>query len=122
MKNLYRLDKEANDEDRVHLIERYSENGLGYFNKENELLGVYLPGFGRGLVLSKDDEVGIELLKLKHSKKGQRTLIPIENQAGINFFESNGFKKGNKCSRMILGKENKWNPKYIYSYGSGYCG
>jgi hypothetical protein len=46
----------------------------------------------------------------------------IENQEGINFLEKQGLKKGAKCSRMILGKQNRWNPQYIFSYGGGYCG
>lgn len=49
-------------------------------------------------------------------------MLPIENREGINLLMKNGLKKGDKCSRMVLGKENKWNPNYIYSYGSGYCG
>jgi len=120
--SVYNLDQDANGENRMHLIDKYYENGLGYFNSDNELLGFYLPEFGRGLVLCRDEQAGVELLKLKHSKKGKRTLLPIENQNGINLLENCGLKKGDKCSRMILGKENKWNPKYIYSYGSGYCG
>ncbi|MBL4704949.1 MAG: GNAT family N-acetyltransferase, partial [Flavobacteriales bacterium] len=107
---------------RTHLIDKYFSTGVGYFNIENELVGFYLPDFGRGLVLSKDKKAGIELLKLKHSKKGQRTLVPIDNEDGVKFFENNGFKKADKSSKMILGKENKWIPSYIYSYGSGYCG
>jgi GNAT superfamily N-acetyltransferase len=121
-KNVYKLDQDANGENRRHLIDKYYENGLGYFNNDNKLLGFYLPRFGKGLVLSRDEQAGTELLKLKHSKKGKRTLLPIENENGINLLMNSGLKKGDKCSRMILGKENKWNPKYIYSYGSGYCG
>lgn len=122
LKSVYKLDQDVNGEDRTHLIDKFYENGFGYFNSDNELLGFFLPGFGRGLVLSRDERAGIELLKLKHSKKGKRTLLPIENQNGINLLENKGLKKGAKSSRMILGKENKWNPKHIYSYGSGYCG
>ncbi len=120
--SIYRLDQETNAENRTHLIHRYYKNGFGYFNNDNKLLGFYLPEFGRGLVLSRDEQAGIELLKLKHSNKGKRTLLPIENQIGIKLLENIGLKKGNKCSRMILGKENKWIPNNIYSYGSGYCG
>lgn len=120
--NLYEMDKAINDENRIHLINRYYKTGLGYFNCDNELLGFYLPDFGRGLILSKDKEAGIKLLKLKHSKKGQKTLLPIENQDGINFLKEHGLKEGLRCSRMILGKENDWNPQYIYSYAGGHCG
>lgn len=122
IENAAKLDMEANAENRMHLLENYYKTGFGYFNNENELLGFYLPDFGRGLVLSRDEQAGIELLKLKHSKKGKRTMLPNDNKVGIDFLEKSGFKKGNKCSRMILGKENKWNPNFIYSYGSGYCG
>lgn len=122
LEGLYKLDEDANGENRTHLIDKYYSTGLGYFNNENVLLGFYLPDFGRGLVISKDKKAGIELLKLKHSKLGMRTLLPIENKDGIELLESTGLKKGDKWARMILGKENKWIPKYIYSYGSGYCG
>jgi len=122
LESVYKLDFETNAEDRTHLIDKFYNNGFGYFNDDNELLGFYLPEFGRGLVLSKDKQAGIELIKLKHSTKGKRTLLPIENQNGIKTLEKIGLKKGEKCSRMILGKENKWVPNNIYSYGSGYCG
>ncbi len=121
LESIYKLDRDANGEDRTHLINKYYGSGFGYFNN-NELRGFYLPNFGRGLVLSKDENAGIELLKLKHSKKGMRTLLPVDNVDGINFFDRNGLNKGGTCSKMILGKENNWNPTYIYSYGSGYCG
>ncbi len=122
LEKVYQLDKDANAENRAHLIDKYYEGGLGYFTEENELLGFYLPHFGRGLVVSVDKEVGIELLKLKHSKKGKRTLLPIENEDGIDFFKKSKLLEGEQCSRMILGKDNNWNPRFIYSYGSGYCG
>ena len=122
LESVYKLDLDANGENRTHLIDKFIEDGIGYFSRENELLGFFLPNFGRGLVLSRDEQAGVELLKLKHSKKGKRTLLPIENLNGINLLENYGLKKGDKCSRMILGKENIWTPQYIYSYGSGYCG
>ena len=120
--SVHKLDLETNSEDRTYLIDKFYNRGFGYFNDQNELLGFYLPEFGRGLVLSKDTPAGIELLKLKHSTKGKRTLLPIENQNGIKLLEKMGLKKGEKSSRMILGKENEWIPNNIYSYGSGYCG
>jgi len=122
LESVYKLDQETNAENRTHLIDKYYKNGFGYFNRDNKLLGFYLPEFGRGLILSRDVQGGIELLKLKHSSKGKRTLLPIENQNGTQLLENIGLKRGDKCSRMILGKENKWKPNNIYSYGSGYCG
>ena len=122
LEDLVKMDRDANDEDREHLISKYYKTGFGYFNNDNKLLGFYLPDFGRGLVISKQKKAGIELLKLKHAQKGKKTLIPIENLDGIRFFENSGLKEGLKCSRMVLGKENDWNPECIYSYGGGHCG
>jgi hypothetical protein len=122
LKAVYQLDRIANGENRTHLIDKFYIKGRGYFNSENELLGFFLPDFGHGLVISKDKQAGIDLLRLKHANKGKRTLLPMENQEGIDYLINQGFKKGDPCVRMILGKENKWHPKYIYSYGSGYCG
>ena len=121
-KNVCKLDRDANGEDRPHLIDKYYGNGQGYFNNDNELLGFYLPDFPRGLVLARDPQAGIELLKLKHSKKGKRTMLPMENHEGVNWLEKQGLQKGESYPRMILGEENYWNPEYIYSYGSGFCG
>lgn len=122
LKYLYELDKNANDEDRIHLLNKFSQNGLGYFSNDNELLGFYLPEFGQGLIISINQEAGKELLKLKHSKKGRKTMLPMHNQDGINFLMKTGLKAGNRCSRMVLGKQNNWTPEYIYSYAGGYCG
>ncbi len=121
LKDIYKLDSYTNGENRKHLIDKFCKNGVGYF-RNNELQGVYLPDFGRGLVLSKEKYAGIELLKLKHSKNGRISLLPTENEDGLDYFEKSGLKKGYKCSRMILGKEIDWNPENIYSYGGGYFG
>lgn len=116
------IDLEINGEDREHLIKRYFEGGWGFFNASDEMLGFYLPGFGRGLVLAKSTESGTELLKLKHARKDVRTLLPEENRVGIQFLKSLGLKEGPKCVKMYLGEKNDWKPSLIYSYGSGFCG
>ncbi|MGD8778843.1 MAG: GNAT family N-acetyltransferase [Ignavibacteria bacterium] len=122
LEHVIMLDSITNGENRSHLIRKYFKGGFGYYSTDNELLGFYLPCFGRGLVVSKDVKAGQELLSLKHSEKGQRTLLPIDNIVGNNYLKKKGLKKGYKCSRMFLGKENNWIPTNIYSYGSGYCG
>ncbi|MCB0643150.1 MAG: GNAT family N-acetyltransferase [Phaeodactylibacter sp.] len=119
---VYQLDQLTNGENRAHLLDRFCNTGFGYFSDQDELLGFYLPEFGRGLVLAQDQQAGLELLKLKHSQKGKRTLLPIENQSGIELLSTLPLKKGARCSRMVLGRANAWQPSFIYSYGSGYCG
>ncbi len=122
LEEVYKLDKEANDENRRHLIDKHYKKGIGYFEDNNTLIGIFLPDFGRGLVVARSETVGLELLRIKHSKPSQRTMVPIENQKAINYLESIGSKTSVTASRMLLGKENKWNPTLIYSYGGGYCG
>ncbi len=119
--DIYELDMYANGENRRHLIDKFYRNGVGYFKGE-KLQGVYLPDFGRGLVLARNENAGIELLKIKHSEKGRVSLLPLENKKGIKYFEKSGLKKGYKCLRMVLNKENGGNPESIYSYGGGYFG
>lgn len=122
LEKLYQLDYVVNGENRKHLLCKYYNSGYGYFDINNGLEGCYLPDFGKGLVLSKNTNAGIELLRLKHSRRGSKTLLPLANKDGIDFFETNGLKKGGKFTRMVLGDENKWNPEFIYSYGSGCFG
>lgn len=91
LEKLYQLDNLVNGENRSHFINKYYKSGFGYFAPNEDLLGFYLPDFGRGLVLAKEAYAGLELLKLKHSKKGKRTLLPLNNKDGITFFEANHF-------------------------------
>ncbi len=122
LESVYRLDFEINGENRFHLIDKYYSSGFGYFNSSHELLGIYLPGFGRGLVLAKEEAIGIELLKLKHSEKGKTSFLPEENTVGLEFLHRYTVRQGTSLKRMILGKAVSWNPQMIYSYASGYCG
>jgi GNAT superfamily N-acetyltransferase len=121
LQSILDLDFYVNGECRKHFLEQYYKNGFGYFN-EHDLLGYYLPAFGRGLIIAQEEEAGLELLKLKHCKEGRHTMLPIDNQVGINYLEKMGIEKTRNWTRMSLGKTINWNPKMIYSYASGYCG
>lgn len=122
LNNIIDLDTKTNDEKRSHFIRKFYHDGLISKNDKNELTGFYLPNFGRGLIVSTQLDTGISFLNIKHRKKGERSLIPIENHYGISYMEKIGLKRGYKCSRMILGEPKNWKPENIYSYGSGYFG
>lgn len=119
---VYQLDRAATDEDRLHLLNKYYDTALGYFGDTNDLLGFYLPDFARGLVVATTENAGIALLQLKHSRAGQRTMIPVKNKAGLAYLETVSQKTNVTALRMTLGKANKWKPTTIYSYAGGYCG
>lgn len=122
IQSLLELDREINGEDRKCFLVNSYASGFGYFEKKGELTGFYLPDFGRGLVLARTQDAGLELLKIKHSEKGRISYIPVENKVAINFFKSNEIEQLENFSRMVLGKQNTWTPEYVYSYGSGYTG
>lgn len=119
---VYGLDQAANDEKRRFFINKYYNSGFGYFDEKNSLLGFYLPDFGKGLIIANSESAGKELLSFKHLKKGKKTLLPLENEAGIAHLQKLNLSSGTNLYRMVLGNDNHWNPRMIYSYGTGYRG
>jgi GNAT superfamily N-acetyltransferase len=120
---IFELDKQISGETRKHMIEKYSSNGVVYFGKDElDISGYYFSEFGEGLICAKNDFVGIELLKYKHSQKGGRAVLPIENESGRKFLENNDYKLVNKAPRMVLGEEVNWKPHFIFSRIGGFYG
>ena len=61
-------------------------------------------------------------MELKYSEI-YNAVLPSENLVGIQFLEQNGFiKTDRKGTRMIWGKDFKWQPKKIYSRIGGNFG
>lgn len=122
-KLIFELDKQISGENRKFMIEKLSSKGWVYFDKnEKDILGYYLPEVGEGLICAKNEETGVELLKFKHSQKGGRAVLPVENESGKYFLEENGYKLVNKAPRMILGKDVTWKPNLIFSRIWGFYG
>lgn len=121
--NVLKIDKEISGEDRKNMLEQYKSNGWGYYNsKSGELRGYFLPDFGEGHIIAKDEQAGIELMKVKLRQKECKTVLPEENKEGIKFLEDNGFKKYSTAARMILGEDIPWQPNCIYSRVGGFYG
>lgn len=120
---LKKFDEEISGEQRFHLIKRYFPTGWIYKKeKSNKFQGVFLPDLGGGLIFAKNSEAGLDLIKLKLSLGKFRTVIPSENEVALNFLKSQGFEINSTAPRMVLGKDVKWQPKYIYNRAAGYCG
>jgi GNAT superfamily N-acetyltransferase len=121
--SLKKLDKEATGEERFHLIERFFSTGWVYSHEESgEIRGIYLPDLGSGLVIAKDPEAGLELLKFRLSQGKTNAVLPSENEAAINLLKHEGYQPYQTLPRMVLGDEVKWKPEYIFNRASGYCG
>ena len=120
---LKKFDEEISGEQRLHLIKRYFPTGWIYQEENsNNIQGVFLPDLGSGLIFAKNPEAGLELIKLKLSLGKLRTVIPSENITALNFLKSQGFEINDTAPRMVLGKDVRWQPKYIFNRATGYCG
>jgi len=123
IRQLLQIDKQLTGEDRKQVLESFGLKGWGYFDSDSQgLLGYYLPEIAEGTIIGKTQESGIELLKLKHSQKKCKAVLPVENENGIEFLISSGFEKHTEVSRMILGEPLEWEPRFIYSRIGGFYG
>lgn len=115
------LDREITGEERLPLLGRYLYRGFVF--ADNGISGFYLPDFGEGLIVAKDELAGLELLHRKiGSKKNTMVVIPGENKTASEFMENLGFKHHSRANRMCWGARPEWEPKGIFSRASGYCG
>ncbi len=116
--DVHALDTLATGESRMHLLFKFYEEGLGYFQGD-KLFGFYLPHFGRGLVIASDPTAGAELLQIKHAEKDCVTMVPESNLAAIDLLTEANLTRGEPLYRMVYTQDVDWKPEYIFSYGSG---
>jgi len=117
------LDREISGEERSHLIERWHSTGwLHRTPSSPKVNGFYLPDFGGGPIIARDNKAGVELLHFKHARLKTTAVIPIENISAKDFLKTRGFTEYAKAPRMVLGTETSWKPALIFSRAEGYCG
>lgn len=118
--DLLKLDHEVSGENRKKLFEDHWANVHIYIENKT-LKGFYIPTLGEGLIIAKNNEAGIALMRSKYNVN-KMFCLPTENEAGINFLTSNGYKEYRKASRMILGNKISWDGSKIYSRIGGNLG
>jgi GNAT superfamily N-acetyltransferase len=117
---LFKLDQEVSGENRKNLFADHWANIYLYI--ENKVLkGFFISTLGEGLIVAESNEAGIALMCKKYSVN-KMFCLPDENEAGINFLTSNGYKEYRKASRMILGNKILWDGSKIYSRIGGNMG
>jgi len=114
------LDLEASGEDRSLLIRDHLENGK-VISSNSVLYAYYLPTLGEGLIISRDEKAGQELMRLKLSAR-LRHVIPEGNATAKNFLLENCFEPYRKALRMVLGDPVHFKPEWIYSRIGGNLG
>ena len=116
-----RLDFLSTGEKRGELLKNFLQYSKGLFNRQNELEGFYLKEFGNGLIVSKDNASGIELMKLMINDR-KMIVLTDKNIPAKTFLLSTGYKIKKSVPRMIFGEKYKWEPENIFSRASGYLG
>lgn len=123
LEELMLLDFDISGEYREHMITKFLTTGWIYHDSRNgKLSGYFLPDLGDGVILARNDLAGIELLKLKHSLKKCKTVLPDENKDGQKFLTDNGFELQNTAKRMVWGDEVNWIPQGVFCRIGGFYG
>jgi N-acetylglutamate synthase-like GNAT family acetyltransferase len=113
------LDRSVSGEDRMMLHDFLSQTEL--YVEGNQVLGFYIPGWGDGPIVAANNEVGLELMKLRVQEYGM-AVLPIANQAALDFLKENGYQIYKHSRRMLLGEVRAWKPELLFNRISGQLG
>jgi GNAT superfamily N-acetyltransferase len=114
------LDRESSGEERGAAVAERLDGAL-VFVMGGEARGFYAPGIGEGLVIGRDVEAGLALLKLRSARE-QRIALPAGNETGRQFLVANGYREVMRFWRMVWGPPFPWKPENIYSRVAGNMG
>lgn len=117
---LFALDLLVSGEDRSRLISEHLDQAMISINNE-EVVGYYLPTLGDGLIVSLDEEVGLNYIKMKLNSKNLN-IVPEENKIASTFLLKEGYDPYRKATRMVKGKSLPYHPQFIYSRIGGNLG
>ncbi|MGD1044921.1 MAG: GNAT family N-acetyltransferase [Bacteroidota bacterium] len=117
------LDREVTGEDRFQFIERFLSMGWIYSTDTSAgITGFYLPEFGAGLIIARNSDAGLELMKLRLNCGKTTAVVPAANTIAREFLTSEGFQEYRTAPRMVLGNDVQWQPAMMYNRATGYCG
>jgi len=122
-KYIKELDREITGEERFTFLERFFSTGCVYNTETSgHITGVYLPDFGSGLIIAKNSEAGLALMKVRLNRGKKTAVLPSTNVAACEYVLSEGFQEYRTAPRMVLGNEVQWHPTMLYNRATGYCG
>lgn len=117
------LDSSMTGEDRRRMLDGHLHGGFVYRDgSSGGVRGFFLPSLGEGVIVARDGEAGIGLLRLKHGFGPARTVLPEENEVGAAYLIGHDFEQYNVASRMEIGDAIRWRPDMIFSRVGGHYG
>jgi hypothetical protein len=116
------LDHLATCEVRALFLHRFLDDAWVHVSSSGGVDGCHLPRLGNGLVIADNDIAGLALLQHKLSLGTQSIVVPDGNRAAVDCLLAEGFRETSRAPRMALGGDVDWQPRMVYSRGSGYCG
>ena len=114
------LDYTITGENRMTSLKDHLKKGFVYVEK-GKVLGLYVPSFVDGLIVSDNEKVGIELMKFR-LKSFNKAILPINNTIGNNFLLAQNHTPHKTERRMRYGKERKVQFDKIYNRIGGKLG
>jgi len=123
VQSIKEIDKEITGEERFVFLKKFISTGWIYeSDKTKDVKGIYLPDIGSGLVIAKDANAGLTLMKLRLSLGKTSAIVPSKNTVACEYLISQGFQEYRTVPRMVLGNDVLWQPTMLYNRGAGYCG
>ena len=119
LKMVIELDKIATGENREKILSQFNNDSYVYDN--GKINGYFINNLGEGSIVAETWEAGMELIKLRNSKRSRAT-IPIDNLIGNNYFKENGFEEIMKIKKMIKGNRIECKNENIYNRIGGNFG
>jgi GNAT superfamily N-acetyltransferase len=110
---VFQLDRLASGEERRLLLEPHLHEGWIIRNGA-EVTGYYLPTLGEGLIVAKEVNAGLMLLRKKLQRDWPYLAIPEVNTPAIRFLEELGHRHYRSGLRMSLGPKRPWNPAMLF--------
>ena len=120
--DLLALDRAATGEDRRLMIERDRLDGWVYVDRDDRMLGFYLPDLGEGPVVAANAPAGTALLRLRIGSSNEKAVLPTDNRTGMDKLAEAGLTVSHTASRMVLGGADPLTPSWIYNRVGGHFG
>ncbi len=120
---IIKLDKKMSGEDRSAILKLHIKNAYVYEDSfPRRILGFYMPTFGEGLIVAKNNDAGIHLFNLRLSTSPERIVVPQENNVVNEYILSLGYTSSATAPRMVWGKNVNWRPRMMFGRVGGWFG
>ncbi len=117
---VYAFDQEVTLESRRKLLDA-NQIGARYYYHQKELIACHFPELGDGWLISKDQELGKQLLIKQYNRK-HKISFPQSNETAMDLLYSAGILPYRFAMRMYLGKKINFKGEWIYSRIGGNLG